>query len=235
MPTVSLLSFAIADGDREAIAKAILFVVRLALKPVAPDTTSLSLRMLASADGRFRVLANIDDTELATSESLQKEAMERVQFLLVSRVGALGWPTRQYLPCPPRIAASGAAMFVHTKLRTVLCETIAGASVTFYSADDAPQFSVNLGGQFREPRVNLRSQFFGQVSHISHTKKYRVLHVYDMLHGKRSILLPDRVANIPVPGTTIFAVLNPLRNSRLSWQLESYFTIQGKLFGAQDW
>ena len=231
MPTVSLFSFTIADGDREAIARTILFVSRLALQPVAPDTLSLPLRLHTTAEGRFSILANIDDVNLATSESLQKEAIQRVQCLLVLRVAALGWPTRQYQPCPPKVAASGAAMFAHTRLRTVLCETTIGASVLFFSADGTPQFSVILGGRFREPRGNLRSQFFGQVSHVSHTRRYRTLHAYDITLGKRSILLPDRVAKIPAPGTTIFAVLTPLRDSRLSWQLESYFAIQRKLFG----
>lgn len=234
MPAVSLFSFTVADGDREAIARTILFVSRLALQPVAPDTPVLPLRLQTAGDGRFSILANIDDVNLATSESLQKEAIQRVQCLLVLRVAALGWPTRQYQPCPPKVAASGAAMFAHTRLRTVLCETLIGASVLFFSADGTPQFSVILGGQFREPRGNLRSQIFGQVSHVSHARKYRVLHVHDIAQGKRSILLPDRIIRIPVPGTTIFAVLNPLRDSRLSWQMESYFTIQRKLFREFD-
>lgn len=99
-------------------------------------------------------------------------------------------------------------MFAHTRLRTVLCDTTIGASVLFLSADDVPQFSVILGGKFREPRGNLRFQIFGQASHVSHTRKYRVVHVHDIAQGKRSILLPDRIIRIPVPGTTIFAVLN---------------------------
>lgn len=231
MPTVSLFSFTVADGDREAIARAILFVSRLALQPVAPDTFLLPLRLHTTGDGRFRVLAHINDDVLATSRNLCKEAMQRVQCLLVTRVEALGWPARQFQPCPPKVAAPGAAMFAHTRLRTILCDAIAGASVVFFSADDRPQFSVFLGGQFCEPRGNLRSHIFGQVSQISHTRKYRVLHVHDIAQGKRSILLPDRIIRIPVPGTTIFAVLNPLRDSRLSWQMESYFTIQRKLFG----
>lgn len=234
MPTVSLFSFTVADGDREAIARAILFVSRLALQPVAPDTFLLPLRLQITGDDRFRVLAQVEDTALAASESFRNEAIQRVQCLLVARVEALGWPARQYQPCPRKVAASGAAMFAHTRLRTVLCETIIGASVQFFSADDTPQFSVILGGRFCEPRGNLRSQIFGQVSHVSHTRKYRALHVHDIAQGKRSILLPDRIIRIPVPGTTIFGVLNPVRDSRLSWQLESYFTIQRRLFGEFD-
>lgn len=230
MRLVPVFSFAIGMDGSDDVAQIILLAARLALQPATLDSPVLPLQLEPKGEGRYLVLALVDATKLASAGSFSDELISRTQSFVARRVGSLGWSVREIEPCSLKVAAPGSAMLAHKKLRKIACESADGISVSFFDANGAPRFDVTLGGRFARPDRNPRSVIFGKVSHISHRKKYRVLYVVDFDQGQRSVLLPDRVAQVPKEGSTIFAVLNPLRSSRLGWQLESYFAIQRDFF-----
>lgn len=229
MGTIRLFSFAV-DNSAVDISASLTTIFRIVLLSSGSSKRFLSIECQNSGNGRYDIYAAVDNDDKINCDLLIAEALSLIQHILLVRATAFGWPSRQYEQCTVRHAGCGVHMRVQTILRKIRSESADGVPVLFFDTFQCPRFSVTLGATFKSIGINRRAQFYGQVGDVCATRRYRSIGLIDVCDGYRAVLIPQKIEKLPTRGSTIYALLSPLRSSRLAWQLEQFIEIQRHLF-----